>query len=151
MNIQHVLFTTDLSDESLRPAVAVGALAHRENARLTLLHVLPTLAAIPHGAPLAPPLAEPDLPKRHNVASERLQGLRDELPGDIEVHVEVLDAPFTAQAIAEFVEKNNVDLVAMATHGRSGLKRLGLGSVAEGVLRKVHVPVLAFPPVGGAR
>jgi nucleotide-binding universal stress UspA family protein len=34
----------------------------------------------------------------------------------------------------------------MATHGRSGLRRLLLGSVAEAVLRHAHVPVIVFPP-----
>jgi nucleotide-binding universal stress UspA family protein len=44
--------------------------------------------------------------------------------------------------IVEFVEDENIDLVAMATHTRSGLSRLLLGSVAEYVLRNVSVPVL---------
>lgn len=47
-----------------------------------------------------------------------------------------------AQAIIDYVNDTDVDLVAMATHGRSGLGRLVLGSVAERVLRGVGVPVL---------
>lgn len=46
------------------------------------------------------------------------------------------------QAIIDYVRENDVDLVAMTTHGRSGLGRLVLGSVAERVLRGVGVPVL---------
>ena len=38
------------------------------------------------------------------------------------------------------------DFVAMATHGRSGLRRLLLGSVAEQVVRHAHVPVVLYPP-----
>ena len=45
-------------------------------------------------------------------------------------------------AIVEFVEDENIDLVAMTTHGRSGLGRLLLGSVATYVLRSVSVPVM---------
>jgi nucleotide-binding universal stress UspA family protein len=41
---------------------------------------------------------------------------------------------------------HEVDLIAMATHGRSGLGRLLLGSVAETVLKQSHVPVLMFNP-----
>ena len=44
--------------------------------------------------------------------------------------------------IVKFVEDEDVDIVAMTTHGRSGLSRLWLGSVAEHVLRNVSVPVL---------
>jgi nucleotide-binding universal stress UspA family protein len=47
-----------------------------------------------------------------------------------------------AQRIIDFVNDVGVDLVAMATHGRSGIGRLVLGSVAEKVLRGITVPVL---------
>ena len=47
-----------------------------------------------------------------------------------------------ADELAEFAEKNNVDLVVMATHGRSGPGRWVLGSVAERLLRTSCVPVL---------
>lgn len=47
-----------------------------------------------------------------------------------------------AQEIADLVEEDDVDAVVMATHGRSGLSRAIMGSVAERVLRMVHVPVV---------
>ena len=50
------------------------------------------------------------------------------------------------QKIVSFVENEGIDLVAMATHGRSGLSRLVLGSVAEQVVRRVSVPVLLVRP-----
>ena len=49
-----------------------------------------------------------------------------------------------AQRIVDFVNDMNIDMVAMTTHGRTGLGRLVLGSVAERVLRGVHVPVLLW-------
>lgn len=54
-----------------------------------------------------------------------------------------------AQRIIDFVGQEGVDLVAMATHGRSGLGRLVLGSVAERVVRSVPVPVLLMRPTEG--
>jgi len=45
-------------------------------------------------------------------------------------------------ALAEFAEKNGFDLVIMATHGRSGLSRAAWGSVADRLLRSLHIPVL---------
>lgn len=54
-----------------------------------------------------------------------------------------------AQCIIDFVEDAKVDLVAMATHGRGGLGRLVMGSVAERVLRSVSVPVLLMRPQPG--
>jgi nucleotide-binding universal stress UspA family protein len=52
-----------------------------------------------------------------------------------------------AQEICDFVKSANINLVAMTTHGRTGLRRLVLGSVAESVLRTVNVPVLLWRPV----
>jgi nucleotide-binding universal stress UspA family protein len=51
-----------------------------------------------------------------------------------------------AQCIIDYVNDAHVDLVAMATHGRSGFGRIVLGSVAERVLRSVSVPVLLMRP-----
>ncbi|WP_117594232.1 universal stress protein [Haloprofundus halophilus] len=47
------------------------------------------------------------------------------------------------EEIGEYVSSNNVDLVVMGTHGRSGVRRYLLGSVTERVLRTVSAPVLA--------
>lgn len=47
-----------------------------------------------------------------------------------------------AERIIEYVQNNEIDLVAMTTHGRTGLGRLLLGSVATEVLHQLHVPVL---------
>ena len=55
-----------------------------------------------------------------------------------------------AEEIINFAEQHAVDLIAMATHGRSGLSHLVLGSVAEQVLHKVRVPVLLVRPTAYA-
>ncbi len=55
-----------------------------------------------------------------------------------------------AEAIIEYAASHAVDLIVMATHGRSGLTRWAFGSVADKVLRQSPVPVL-ISPVAGAR
>jgi nucleotide-binding universal stress UspA family protein len=47
-----------------------------------------------------------------------------------------------AESIAEYATKNDVDLIAIATHGRSGVSRWAWGSVADRILRSACVPVL---------
>jgi len=47
-----------------------------------------------------------------------------------------------ASEIINYAEKNDFDLIAMATHGRSGIKRFVMGSVAEKVMRSAVKPVL---------
>jgi nucleotide-binding universal stress UspA family protein len=54
-----------------------------------------------------------------------------------------------AEEILGHIGENAVDLVAMSTHGRSGLTRLVLGSVAEQVVRHATVPVLLMRARGG--
>lgn len=54
-----------------------------------------------------------------------------------------------ASEIADAAREHQVDLIAMATHGRSGLRQLLMGSVAEQVLRRVTIPVLLVRPFEG--
>ena len=63
----------------------------------------------------------------------------------LDVKTEVLMGP-TAPAIVEYARESPQDIVAMATHGRSGFRRLLLGSVTEAVVRSSSDPVLIIPP-----
>ncbi|HUW12521.1 MAG TPA: universal stress protein [Anaerolineae bacterium] len=56
-----------------------------------------------------------------------------------------------AERIIEHATKEQVDLIAMSTHGRSGFSRWMLGSVADKVLRGVMLPVLVVRPPGADR
>jgi nucleotide-binding universal stress UspA family protein len=51
-------------------------------------------------------------------------------------------------SIVEYCEKNNIDLIAIATHGRSGPGRVVLGSVADYVIRNSGIPILLIRPTG---
>jgi nucleotide-binding universal stress UspA family protein len=53
-----------------------------------------------------------------------------------------------AQEIVDFAEREDIDLIVMSTHGRSGMSRWILGSVADKVLRGTHLPVLLVRPPG---
>jgi nucleotide-binding universal stress UspA family protein len=62
-----------------------------------------------------------------------------------EVKTEILKGS-AAQVIAEYANQQKVELIVIATHGYSGVKRLMFGSVAFGVLHDSHVPVLLIRP-----
>jgi nucleotide-binding universal stress UspA family protein len=53
-----------------------------------------------------------------------------------------------AEQIVDYAEREKVDLIAMSTHGRSGLSRWVFGSVTEKVLRATHIPILLVRPPG---
>lgn len=60
--------------------------------------------------------------------------------------VEIFVRGSTADAILSAIDDRDIDLAVMGTHGRSGLDRLVLGSVAETVVRQAPIPVMATPP-----
>ncbi len=51
-----------------------------------------------------------------------------------------------AEKILQYIKENRIDLVVMSTHGRSGIQRWALGSVADKVIRRSTIPVLIIPP-----
>ncbi|MDO9229734.1 MAG: universal stress protein [Syntrophales bacterium] len=64
----------------------------------------------------------------------------------IKVKKESLEGNRPADTIADYAQKNGTDMIVIATHGYTGLKKLMLGSVALGVLHESHIPVLLIRP-----
>ena len=64
----------------------------------------------------------------------------------IQSQVEVVKAPSVGKAILDYAENNHVDLIAIATHGHSGLGHLVFGNVAEHVLKQSGLPMLVIRP-----
>lgn len=86
--------------------------------------------------------------RRAAEAEERLDALAERVRarGVTTVEVQVAEAAHPAEAITEAVRDCLVEMIAMSTRGASGLQRLVLGSVAEGVVRASEVPVLLLTP-----
>jgi nucleotide-binding universal stress UspA family protein len=61
--------------------------------------------------------------------------------GEVEYKADVLVGQ-VAESLVDYADANEVELILIATHGRSGISRLVRGSIAESVLRSAHVPVL---------
>ena len=64
----------------------------------------------------------------------------------VKVKTESREGSRAAEVICDYAEKNNVDLIVLATHGYTGLKKLMFGSVALEVLHSSHVPVFLVRP-----
>lgn len=83
----------------------------------------------------------------HDQAREDLaKALEPAEEAGIAVHKAVLDHEGVADGILSYADEHDVDVVMMGTHGRSGIERFLLGSVAERVVRKAHLPMLLVPP-----
>lgn len=82
-------------------------------------------------------------------ATNYLRAVSDRLAGkglDVECHVEI---GFPAERIVTYSREQEGDLIVMSTHGRSGINRWLLGSVADKVLHAAGVPVLLVRPRKG--
>jgi nucleotide-binding universal stress UspA family protein len=145
MEPKKILLTFDLSEESLRSFLPMAAFAVAQGAEVTLLHVVEDVPIVPHGAPLAPPMHAPSIPAQIKEAEERIIEQASKMPEGLKVDTQVITAPNVAEAVTHYADEHDFDLIALSSHGRSGFRRLILGSVAEAILRHAHVPVLVFP------
>ena len=67
---------------------------------------------------------------------------KSEANRDIPLRTELIASSSVVGGIIDFAEKENIDLIVVGTRGRSGLKRLLLGSVASGIVNYAHCPVM---------
>lgn len=139
--LRRVLLALDGSEFSLEALGPTLELVRATGARLSLLEVVSRHTGIAR-------LLRPD--DRSAESAERfLKRVRNEIPVDAgPVDVRVVATTKAAAGIAEEARRCDVDLVAMATHGRGGLRRLILGSVAESVVTNSSIPVLLYRPTG---
>ncbi len=106
--------------------------------------------AIPNAIPMAPFGTEAlladdgDLTRQEEQALNHLKSLADRVPAG--TSMEVATDMTAANAIQERAVEIGAGVVAMATHGRTGLARLVMGSVADKVLREVDLPMLLYRP-----
>ena len=135
MNASKILFPTDFSTAGKTALELATSLARDRGAKLIIAHVEePPLAY--GGGELYYGMEMPDRQQLEKMLSEVV-------PTDPAVGYEhrlVIGSP--AAAIVYLAERDKVDLIVMPTHGRTGVLRVLMGSVAEEVVRKARCPVL---------
>ena len=141
---EHVLVPLDgsaVGEKILEPTVELGKAM---GSRFTLLHVVAPHVSV--GARVSP-LPAGHLRQRLEKAEAYLSGVQERLKGDgIEAEV-MLESHFApARAILNTADAQNADLIAIATHGYTGVKRAILGSVTDKVLRGAKWPLLLDRP-----
>ena len=91
---------------------------------------------------ISPEIYEETESARKSEAKDYLDQIKNRLKYEgTELHSEVLVGR-VADSLADYTEKNDIDLILIATHGRSGVTRWVRGSVADKILRYSNVPVL---------
>jgi len=142
-----ILVAIDGSDASMDAADYAITISQRYNAELYALHVIHADVDLPHVT------SEFNLYWPH-VTSESTRNLSNEgekylnnvkvkaIEKDMQIKTEIISSKDISGGIVDFAEENNIDLIVIGTRGRSGFKKLLLGSVASHVVTYAHCPVL---------
>lgn len=141
--LEHVLVPLDGSSLAERVLGSALEFLRLWEGRCTLLRVIEASPA----ATLERPNRLRPLEQEQEAARaylEKIAGrLREEGMG---VQTRIVVAPHAAPAILEQAQTQRCDFIALATHGRGGLRRMLLGSVADKVIRGASTPVLVYRP-----
>jgi nucleotide-binding universal stress UspA family protein len=130
INIRNVLYATDFSPYSNQAYFHAVAIAESHGARLTIVHVFTPGSVV----------SSSESPDERAHWRGQLQQIR---PVNVKIPVQhILLEGNAADQIIGYAAANQTDLIVMGTHGRTGLERLLMGSVAEKVLRNAPCSVL---------
>lgn len=139
MKLNSIMVPTDFSQTSDVALSYASALAAETGATLSIVHVdegTPAYLAGYGGFASVPDVPD-SLEREIRRSLDSTKPTRD--------GVSVKRHYLTGSAVSEivdFADREKIDLIALGTHGRSGLSRVLMGSIAEGVLRKASCPVL---------
>jgi universal stress protein A len=144
IEIKTILAPTDFSEHSAMALRYACRLAERLGSELRLLHVLSEI--LPAGPD---PLLMPVMPTEYyteseDKASETLDHLLDPTWGRPASVVTAVRWGSPVETIVGYALDNRVDLIVIATHGRTGFSHVLLGSVAERIVREAPCPVLTI-------
>lgn len=143
ISMKKILFPTDFSECADHALVWAIMLAKNFEAELTMLH-----AVVLHGDDVGEEVYSrfPDLDQVVETLIENADTrLETSIPdkGEVNIRQAVRRGVSAAEEILEFVEQEGTDLITIGTHGRSGLGKFLMGSVADRVIRSCSCPVLA--------
>jgi universal stress protein A len=148
ISLKKILLPTDFSEYSGAARNYACSLAEKFGAELHVLHVLQDLVSMaPEPGMAFPPPGDymKELEAAAKQALEKIPG--DALPQGVAVkRILRQGSPFLE--VIRYAKEENIDLIVMGTHGRTGLAHVLLGSVAEKVVRKSPCPVLSVRPTG---
>jgi nucleotide-binding universal stress UspA family protein len=143
---RNVLITTDLSENSIIAAQEARTFGLLDEARTVIMHAIATPVASPVlQSSMTVQEFEDRLSQEEQRVRGELQGTRRKVGIEAELRAVLLSEKSVGMAIEECANEMQADLVIVGTHGRTGIDRWLLGSVAEAMLANLKIDVLAVP------
>jgi nucleotide-binding universal stress UspA family protein len=133
MPAKTILFPTDFSEHSKAALQHAASLARGNDAMLLIVHVKEPPETLASTGFAGYPINEDDT---------GLRQLLDQVSPTVRIYDKRLLSGEPAEEIVQLAEQEDVEMIVMGTHGRTGLTRLLMGSVAEAVVRRAQCPVL---------
>lgn len=141
--VKNILFATDFSEVSEAALPYVTAMSLRYGSTVHVAHVLPEVTFLRPGAP-DPAVIGSIYEDAHSNAQEKIQKLSLRLSGY--PHKNYVRHGKVSDVVKDLVGELEIDLLVLGTHGRTGLSKLLMGSVAEDIFRLAACPVLTVGP-----
>jgi nucleotide-binding universal stress UspA family protein len=138
VSFKNILLATDFSDASEKAFAYATAIARRYGSKISLVHVIP-----PESDSF---ISEIPGTRQRREAERQLENIATRSELNQIPHETLLRTGSVWSVLSAVIHRQDTDLVALGTHGRSGLKKLVLGSVAEEVARRAGCPVLTVGP-----
>jgi nucleotide-binding universal stress UspA family protein len=147
---QHILVPLDgsnLSEQAIGPAVELGTLMDADYLLVRVVDPLQTVGRDAAGLPISGFAPEGRQRLQDNAQAYLEQMARQLRERSVRVLTQVIVSCQAAEAILDQAAKSSTDLIALETHGRGGLTRMFLGSVADKVIRGAVTPLLVHGPI----
>lgn len=145
MSFKNILVPVDFSEHSLAALETAGTLAQQVGGSLILLYVLPPMVVMQ--GEMGPLVIPPD-PDRREAIEKELNAVKSKVPAGVPIEV-VIHEGHPWPGICDTAHDRQADLIVLASHGYTGLKRMLLGSTAEQVVRHAHCPVMVVKSFAG--
>lgn len=142
LSFKRILLATDYSEASQRALAIALVLGHQRGAELLFVHAIPPA---PKGPVPLDPLPR-ELDRDQIEAEECMRRVVQSAETGGVTYRTAIEYGRVWDVISAEIVRNDTDLLVLGTHGRSALKKLALGSVAEEVLRLADCPVLTVGP-----
>ena len=142
--VKKILCPTDFSEPSIEALKVANELAQHFSAELLIVHVINPIPIV--STPTGPMSFNVSLYQKEleDSAKKSLQGIINKMVAKGLKVVPVVAYGIAADEIVRIAEEQNIDLIVIATHGRTGFRHLISGSVTEKVVRIASHPVLTI-------